>query len=200
MSTKVIIPARITPAEITALATANGYKPAALRTIIKVETPGYGFSQVTGRPLIQFEPAWFKRKYEEWQTHKGVWTFNGIGDQTEEWKAFNDAFRIEKEAAMQSTSIGMMQVMGFHYRTLGFKTVDAMWDFAKVSEYNQILLGIKFIQSIPALDKALKTLDWYHVAYYYNGGGFKELAEREHSLPYDQRLLNRFNIEIKIAP
>lgn len=48
---------------------------------------------------------------------------------------------------MESTSIGRMQVMGLHWKRLGFKSVGDMWNFAKKSEANQLWLGLKFIQT-----------------------------------------------------
>src|SRR5690348_10415690 len=109
---------KLTKADIISLARANGYEYAALQAVINVESSGHGFSSVTGKIIIQFEPSWFKRKYEDWKTHQAnhTWQNNGVEDQTNEWKAFNDAFYISSDAAMQATSIGMMQVMGFHWR------------------------------------------------------------------------------------
>jgi hypothetical protein len=161
--------------QIQDLATKNGYEYAALKAVILVESSGQGFSQKTGRIIIQFEPSWFKRMDLEWQNRVAghIWENNGVGDQTAEWQAFDDAFGIDPDAAMKATSIGMMQVMGFHYRELGFDTVGHMWDFAKVSEANQVSLGIGFIKSIPKLHAALQNKDWATFAYYYNGAGYK---------------------------
>ncbi|HEX8358431.1 MAG TPA: N-acetylmuramidase domain-containing protein [Segetibacter sp.] len=170
------------------LAKRYNHEVAAVRTIINVETPGFGFSKTTGRILIQFEPHWFKKKFVEWKEHQTAWAFNGISYQTEEWIAFNNAFQYAPNAAMEATSVGMMQVMGFHFKTLGFKTVGAMWDFAKESEANQVDLGMRFIKSNPALDRALREKDWYHVAYYYNGAYFQQLAQKNKSVPYDKQL------------
>ncbi len=174
------------------LAITNGYDPASLKAVLDVESSGHGFSTVTGRIIIQFEPNWFKRKFEDWKdfSTNTIWVNNGIGNQTEEWNAFNDAWKVNPTAAMLATSIGLPQIMGFHYADLGFKTVDAMWDFAKESEANQVAMMIKFIKLNPKLDKALKTDNWANFAYYYNGAGYKELAKRTKSLPYDERLAN----------
>ena len=173
----------LTDAQIFELATSYGYTYRALKAIIQVESDQQGFSPVTGKLVIQFEPAWFKRHKKDWQkdTTHTLWQSNQVGNQTIEWKAFNDAFASDPNAAMKSTSIGMMQLMGFHYAELGFKTVGAMWDFAKLSEYNQLLLAIKWIKTVPALDKALKNNDWPNVAYYYNGQNYKQYH-------YDTRL------------
>lgn len=170
---------KLTKEQISILAANNGYEYASLKAIIEVESGGQGFASDTGKILIQFEPSWFKRKSP--YTPSGLWSVNGVERQSKEWEAFNDAFSKNANAAMESTSIGMMQVMGFHYKTLGFNTVGEMWDFAKISESNQVELAIKFIKSIPKLDKALKDKDWQMVAYYYNGSAYKKFN-------YDNRL------------
>lgn len=174
---------KLTQADIANLACKHGYEFAALNAIIKVESGGIGFAEDTGKIIIQFEPHWFKRKKTDWlkDTKNTTWQVNKVEGQSKEWIAFNSAFASNPDAAMESTSIGLMQVMGFHYKDLGFKTVGAMWDFAKESEANQVELAIKFIKRNPKLDKALKNKDWATFAYYYNGSGYKQFK-------YDTRI------------
>lgn len=161
----------LTTYQIKELAENNGYKYAAIKAIIEVESGGVGFAP-DGRIIIQFEPTWFKRKAP--YTPSGLWSLNKVEKQAKEWAAFNDAFSKNPNAAMESTSIGMMQVMGFHYKRLGFATVGEMWDYAKKSEANQVDLAIRFIKSHPRLDRALKTLTWRAVAFYYNGEDYEK--------------------------
>lgn len=174
---------KINDIEIRTLAERNGYSYAALKAIISVESGGIGFASDTGKIIIQFEPVWFRRK--EPYAPSGLWSVNGVERQRREWIAFNSAFKINPNAAMESTSVGMMQVMGFHFKSLGFKTVGEMWDYAKVSEANQVELAIRFIKLNPKLDQAVKNKDWPTVAYYYNGSGYKKYN-------YDQKLLNAY--------
>lgn len=163
---------RLTNQQVAELARRNKYEFASLNAIKLVESGGIGFAKDTGKLLIQFEPVWFRRKAP--YTPSGKWSVNGVERQSQEWIAFNDAFRKNPNAAMEATSIGLMQVMGFHYRSLGFRTVGEMWDFAKVSEANQMELAIRYIKSIPKLDAALKAKDWRTVAYYYNGEEYEK--------------------------
>lgn len=165
--------------DIEIIAAKNGYSYAALRAVIEVESGGKGFDETTGKIIIQFEPAWFRRKAP--YTPSGLWSLNKVERQAAEWKAFNDAFRHNPNAAMESTSIGLMQVMGFHYKTLGFKTVGAMWDFAKVSEANQLELAVQLIKLNGKMDAALKNKAWNVFAYYYNGEQYRKYK-------YDTRL------------
>ena len=173
---------KITESEISKLANDNGYKYAALRALVDVESGGTGFAQ-DGKIIIQFEPSWFKRKAPF--APSGLWSVNKVERQSAEWIAFNDAFSKDANAAMESTSIGMMQVMGFHWKDLKFESVGAMWDYAKINEANQVEIAIRFIKNIPKLDQALKGLNWHLVACYYNGFGYKELAKKISREPYN---------------
>lgn len=170
---------RILNYEVADLARLNGYTFENLKAVVKVESGGIGFAP-DGKIIIQFEPSWFKRKAPYMPS--GKWSLNGVERQSKEWESFNDAFKLSPNAAMESTSIGLMQVMGFHYKLLGFKTVGEMWDYAKVSEKNQLDLAIRFIKSNPKLDKALKNGDAATFAYYYNGSQYKKYK-------YDTRLI-----------
>lgn len=149
-----------------------------IKKVVKVESGGQGFAKDTGKIIIQFEPSWFKRKSP--YTPSGKWSLNGVEKQSAEWIAFNDAFSKDKNAALESTSVGLMQVMGFHWKLLGFKSAGELWDYAKVSESNQLRLGLLFIKSNPKMYKALKLSDWDTFAYYYNGAQYKKFnyAER----------------------
>lgn len=134
-----------------------------IKAIQLVESSGNGFE--SGKIKIQFEPSWFKRF-----TNKII--NNKVDIQKKEWEAFNQAFKINPDKAMESTSWGCMQVMGFHWKRLGFDSVGEMVDFAKESETNQLWLGLKFIQTDNRLFNALLMKDWKKVAYYYNGAGY----------------------------
>lgn len=162
----------LTKEQIRALAKKHGYEFSALNAVVQVESGGIGFAKDTGKIIIQFEPHWFKRKAPK--APLGNWSKNGVEVQSKEWIAFNEAFRINPNAAMESTSIGLMQVMGFNYKVCGFRTVGEMWDFAKVSEANQLELGIRYIKSIPKLHTALKNNAWRTFALYYNGKNYEQ--------------------------
>jgi hypothetical protein len=161
---------KITKQQIKQLAESNGYEYASIQALINVESSGKGFDETTGKILIQFEPAWY-RKYEPF-TPSGAWSVNKVERQAAEWKAFNNAYAYHPIAAMMSTSIGMMQVMGFNYKACGFADVGEMWDYAKVSEANQVEIAIRFIKSKKELDHALVLKNWPNVALYYNGENF----------------------------
>lgn len=140
-----------------------------IKTIDSVESNGQGFDSTTGKIVIQFEPSYFKKLSK---LVSGLWSTNKVDVQSQEWLAFNDAFYKDADAAMESASIGRMQVMGVHWKRLGFKSVGEMWDFAKKSEANQLWLGLKFIETDSRLITALRNKDWKTVAYLYNGKNY----------------------------
>jgi len=172
---------KITLQEIQSLALEFGVPTSRIQAVKHVESGGVGFDKVTGKIIIQFEPVWFKRKSP--YTPSGKWSLNKVERQSQEWEAFNDAFSKNPNAAMEATSVGMMQVMGFHWELLGFDSVGKMWDYAKESEHNQLRLGLLFIKSNKKMFKALVNADWKTVAYYYNG-------EKYYILKYDVKLAN----------
>ena len=161
-------------------------EPRLLQAFIKVESGGKGFDSATGKILIQFEPAWFRKMANFAPT--GAWSVNGVERQAKEWAAFNNAFAIDREAAMKSTSIGLPQIMGFHWKRLGYANVGAMWDDFKVSEENQIKALEKFIMTDPRLLKAFEEKDWHMMAYIYNGSGYAAQAHRLGIVPYNIQL------------
>jgi hypothetical protein len=164
---------------------------AMLKAFIAVESGGRGFDSKTGKLLIQFEPKWFKKKVP--YAPSGKWSVNKVDIQFKEWEAFNEAFKINPDGAMESTSIGLPQIMGFHWKKLGYSSVGAMWNDFKVSELNQVKALIKFIQTDKMLLKAMKEKDWHQIASIYNGAGYRELAKRIGREPYDISLNKAYN-------
>lgn len=154
-----------------------------MMAIIEVETPGNGFDDITGKLLIQFEPSWFRR--HEPYAPSGAWSVNKVDVQSKEWIAFNNAFSIDKESAMKSTSIGLPQIMGFHYEILGYKTVGDMWDDFKKGEYYQILALFRFVLKDSKLLKAVREKNYHMIASIYNGSEYKKMAIKWKREPYD---------------
>lgn len=168
----------ITNAQYNKLAKDFGVPSYAVKGIDLVESSGEGFDPMTGKIKIQFEPAWFKKFTK-------LLIPNGVESQAKEWQAFNKAYAKNPDKAMQSTSIGRMQVLGLHYKRLGFSSVDAMWEFAKKSEVNQLWLGLKYIATDARLYRAVKAEDFKTIAYLYNGATYWIKG-------YDKKLKNAF--------
>lgn len=166
---------KITDDQIRELAVNNGLEYAALKAFISVESGGIGFDPKTGKIIIQFEPHIFRKytKYNpQFDTYWQIINANRVDNQKAEWIAFNAAFHIDAKSALLSTSIGLMQVMGFNYRSCGYASVNAMWDDFKRGEYEQVKGAVNFIKANVKLYAALKRKDFSATAYYYNGANY----------------------------
>lgn len=157
---------------------------------IEVESGSKGFDDKTGKLLIQFEPVWFRRKAP--YAPSGAWSVNKVDIQRKEWEAFNNAFKINPDAAMESTSIGLGQIMGFHFKRLNFNSVGQMWDDAKKGLHNQVQQLFLFIVTDRRLLAALKSRNWPLVATLYNGAGYMDVARKYGREPYDESMKKAF--------
>jgi hypothetical protein len=87
---------------------------------------------------------------------------------------------VDRDAALQSASWGIGQVMGYNYSVAGFATLDEIVAAMVKDEESQLLATASFIKS-NGLDGALRRQDWVAFARGYNGRDFK-------SNDYDARL------------
>lgn len=157
---------------------------------IEVESGSKGFDDKTGKILIQFEPVWFRRKVP--YAPSGAWSVNKVDVQRKEWEAFNCAFRINPDAAMESTSIGLGQILGLHWERLKYDSVGQMWDYAKKGLHQQVQQLFMFIVTDKRLLAALQARNWHMVATLYNGSGYMEIARKYGREPYDSAMKNAF--------
>lgn len=171
-------------------------EPACLLAFIEVETGGRGFDPSTGKIMIQFEPVWFRRQAP--YAPSGKWSYNKVEVQKKEWEAFSDAFSKDPDAAMKSASIGLGQIMGFHWERLGYNSVGEMWDEAKQGLSQQFDQIVRFIITDSKLMRALKSKDWDSVARIYNGEGYKEMAKKIPREPYDISLAKAYQKYLKV--
>lgn len=168
---------------VKSIAIKRNLEPAALASFIEVESGSKGFDDKTGKILIQFEPVWMKRLAP--YTPSGAWSVNKVDVQSKEWIAFNDAFGKNPLKAMEATSVGMGQIMGFHWKRLGYASVGDMWDDAKKGIEQQIDQIARFILSDKKLLYALKVGDWHTVASIYNGAEYAKMAKKWGREPYN---------------
>jgi hypothetical protein len=160
--------------------------PKLLEAFIRIESGGKGFDDKTGRILIQFEPFWYRKKAP--YAPSGAWSVNKVDVQSKEWIAFNNAYDLNPVAAMESTSIGLPQIMGFHWKRLGYGSVSDMWQSFTNSLIEQLCALIRFIETDKSLFKAFQEKDWHKMAYFYNGSGYMTQAHRLGIKPYNEQL------------
>jgi len=77
---------------------------------------------------------------------------------------------LDPDAAIQASSWGAFQIMGFHYAALGFSSPQAFADMMLTPE-GQLDVFARFIEVNPPILDALRRHDWTAFALHYNGPG-----------------------------
>ena len=149
---------------------------AAIRAVVDVESSGGGFLP-DGRPKILFEAKYFhnltKGKYDKSNPNisSPVWNRKLYKGGVKEWGRLDEAAALDGNAALQSASWGLFQIMGANYKACGFKSVEDFVEAMKKSEGEQLKAFAKFIRS-SKLDGHLRDRNWASFAKGYNGPGY----------------------------
>ena len=151
----------------------------AVHAVCTVETGGVsGFlSDGSGRCSILFEAKRFgdatahrfdtshpliSTRVNNWKLYKGG---------TAEYERLNEAVALAHDAALESTSWGLFQVMGSNAEMVGYPSVSAFVDAMAASEGNQLEAFVSFVQRA-RLVEALQNRDWATFARGYNGPAY----------------------------
>lgn len=182
-------------AEIIKLAVEAGIAPAALLAIAEVESGGKASVRIDNRlePLIRFEGHYFDRRLTGLKRAQAraagladprAGAIRNPSSQAERWKMLRRAAAIDHQAAHESVSWGMGQVMGGHWRWLGFASVDALVAECRASVAGQVKLMLRYCDKA-GLMPAIRAANWVAFARGYNGPAYA--ANR-----YDQKLAVAF--------
>lgn len=166
----------ITEADLLDAADMLGVELAAVKAVAEVESAGGGFLP-DGRPKILFESYQFHRKtggiFDD--THPAVskpkWTRDYLGGE-KEYDRLAEAIKLNRPAALMSTSWGRFQIMGFNHRAAGFNNVEAFVSAMVEGEPAQLRAFVTLLQNW-GLTEALRKRDWPRFAARYNGTGYK---------------------------
>jgi N-acetylmuramidase/Putative peptidoglycan binding domain len=170
--------------EIIAAAKNASLDPATLLAVVEVEANGQFFARIKGHdePLIRFEGHYFDRRLSgnarkmargAGLSHPVSGTIANPRTQAERWHLLDRACEISADAAYESTSWGIGQVMGAHWKALGYPSVMALVNDARSGAAGQIRLLVRFIQH-NNLAPLLIQKDWSAFARRYNGPGFRK--------------------------
>jgi hypothetical protein len=169
-----------------------GIDKAVAVAVIAVESGGSGMGP-DGRMIIRFEnhlfwtfwgkanPAAYNQFFvfdqnTSWKGHQyrtqpnGPW-LDVHQNQNSEWAAFNFASTIEAGAAKKSISMGLVQIMGFNNRAIGYASPDAMFAAFAADEKYQLLGFFNFVKNDQRQINALRNRDFAGFARIYNGPG-----------------------------
>lgn len=130
--------------------------------VFKVES-GRAYHPETGLTIIRFEPHIFLRK-------SGHQVNIRRGGQRAEWNALQNAYAINPNAALESTSYGLPQIMGFNAKRIGYDSAQALLQDFQNSCEAQVKGFFKFLEANDLL-KAVRAQDWQHFTRRYNGPG-----------------------------
>jgi hypothetical protein len=93
--------------------------------------------------------------------------------QVARWKMLKRAEAIDRPAALASCSWGCGQVMGAHWRWLGYGSIDALVVEARDGSAGQIRLMMRYIKQAKLIGK-LQDHDWTGFARAYNGPAYRK--------------------------
>lgn len=186
---------KITIAQIQLQAAELGIEPAALQAIHEVECRGSGFN-ADNTPVILFERHVMRQrliasklfsiveKMEVEQPNLCSKTSGGYGLYSAQHGRLAAAAEYHRESALESCSWGIGQVMGYHWKSLGYKSLQAFVNAMYKDEASQLDAMCRYIK-VNGLINALKNKDWKAFARGYNGIAFGKNR-------YDVKLANAY--------
>ncbi|WP_313824015.1 N-acetylmuramidase family protein [Leclercia sp.] len=177
-------------------ADALGVSVAAVKAVASVESAGGGFLS-DGRVKVQYEPHVMYQRVKlkfgqaradkELKAHPDLLALKAGSYQSldKEDKDMDRAAQlIDRQCALESASWGAFQIMGYHWKTCGYETVQKFIN-AQYSAAGQLDTFVRFIKAAPILSRALKAKDWKKFASTYNGPAYAKNA-------YDTKMANAY--------
>ena len=180
--------------DIVNLAENLGVETAVIKAVNEVESSGIGF--IVDKPKILFEGHIFwgrlkKHGLDPIDHIRGnedilhaKWNSSNYRGGLAEFDRLERAKQIHEEAALESASWGLFQIMGYHYHSLNYPTIQEFVDRMHQHERDHLEAFGRFVES-NNLVRHLKNLDWAKFAKAYNGPGYKKNR-------YDIKLANAY--------
>ena len=176
---------------VAAAAASEDLDAAALEAVIEVESGGEVFAPVGGcmEPLIRWEGHYFDRlckpsvraqAREAGLASPRAGAIANPPTQAARWEMLARAAGLDHDAAYQSVSWGVGQVMGAQWQALGYASVDALATEARSGLEGQLRLMLRFLRHAGLLE-ALRQHDWTRLAHGYNGPAYRRNG-------YDEKL------------
>ena len=163
-----------------------------LAAMIEIESNGRTSALVNGRrePLIRFEGHYFDRRLQG--SDKALARKRGLANpkggrvknprsQQARWdKLLIPASDINEQAALESCSWGVGQVMGAHWKRLGYRSVQDMVRRCRTDFEGQVDIMVKYFHAFGLIDE-FQRYDYKGIARGYNGAHYWKNK-------YDQKL------------
>jgi hypothetical protein len=195
--------------ELTALAVRLDCEPASVVALATVEVGQ--IPVMHGLPVIRFEThvmsrrtvepvelekvirnvegdwtAWDRRA--QWYRGSAGWMPVHTGSQFSEWAALASASEVDPEAALESASWGVFQLMGYHWEEMGLPSVQAFVARNMRGPEVQIRLLGRYLRWAQdgAILEALQAKDWEQLTILYNGPGQVDYYRRALAIRYEE--------------
>lgn len=164
----------LTQAGFDAAITELAVEPASLWSVVMVETRGCGFLP-NRRPKILFERHIFHERTNGkfGATHPDIShpEWGGYGKDSAQYDRLARAMELNRQAALESASWGLPQIMGFNAISVGYASAEDMIKSFTSSESAQLEGMVRFLKT-NKLVRALADRAWATLARHYNGPDF----------------------------
>lgn len=157
--------------------------PAAIKAVNEVESRGSGFFEPNS-PAILFERHIMRRRlithgldprfYIQNSPDIVNTSMGGYLGGMAEYGRLQRAKHIDVDSALESASWGAYQIMGFHWKALGYPSIVEFVKRMKQNEGEHLKAFTQFIKIDPVLSRALRELDWTAFARRYNGPAYEK--------------------------
>lgn len=150
-------------------------EPATIKAVAEVEAGPYGAFLETGEPTILFERHVFHRltggRFDASHPDLSSRRAGGYGKVSAQHGRLARAAALDREAALQSASYGLFQIMGFNHQVAGHPTLQGFINAMYASALEHLLAMVRYCQH-HGLDRHLRAHDWASFARGYNGPAF----------------------------
>ena len=175
---------KLTEAQIQAQALGLGIEVAALKAVIEVECKGSGFN-ADGTPVILFERHVFRQRLiangKAATADKAMRerpdlcnkTMGNYGLYSAQHGRLSAAAQYHRDSALESASWGIGQVMGYHWKALGYPTLQNFINAMYRDEASQLDAMCRFIKVNGLVDE-MQRKDWVTFARVYNGADYRK--------------------------
>ncbi|MDQ8953466.1 N-acetylmuramidase family protein [Acinetobacter rudis] len=186
---------KLTTEQIEKQAASLGISVAALRAVIEIECKGSGFNS-DQTPVILFERHVFRQRLiangkaqaaeQAMRERPDLCNKNagGYGLYSAQHGRLNAATQYHRDSALESASWGLGQVMGYHWKSLGYPNLQNFINTMYRDEASQLDAMCRYIK-VNNLVKALQNKDWNAFARGYNGPAYAKNS-------YDIKLANAY--------
>ena len=186
---------KLTAEQVLEQAKKLGVESAVLRALIEVECKGSGFN-ADNTPVILFERHVMRQRLIANGQPKIADQMmikrpdlcskadGGYGLYSAQHGRLNAASQYHRTSALESASWGIGQVMGYHWKVLGYASLQAFINAMYKDEVSQLEAMCRYIQ-VNGLVSTLKNKDWKAFARGYNGSAYAKNS-------YDTKLANAY--------